>query len=211
MGIARGLSWVPVLVIGLSVSALIGAVWYVEGPLGLGKEARVPFRIAAEAFLLAAILIALRHGTPIGRWIGTMPAAHRVVFFTLIVGMIAGHFTLNGRTYFPFVAWEIFPFAREEDPVSCPQFLATTASGKSVRLLVEQLFPSIVQFNPPADKDSSAMTDLVHALAKVYNQHHADDPVRRVDLVLISVPLHHPTPPSCEYLKHYAISSDRSN
>jgi hypothetical protein len=199
MGIARGLSWMPVLVICLCAAAIVWVVSFI-----------VPLGLAAQAYLLIVILVAFRHWPPLARWVEGMPTGHRAVFFAMVLGMIAGHFSLNGRTYFPFVAWEIFPFVREEDPVSCREFVATTANGKSVRLLAEQLFPSIVQFNPPVDNDSAAMTDLVHALAKVYNQQHADDPVRRVDLVRVAVQLHHPVPPSCEYLKSYAISSDPS-
>jgi len=130
--------------------------------------------------------------------------------------MIAGHFTLHSRTYFPFVAWEIFPFEDERDPVTCREFIATTTSGKKVRLLVEQLIPSIVQIFP-LDSYSPEQTDhLARALAKVYNGLHADDPVQQIDLVLQVVQLHPPanesrTQPSCELLKHYDISSDRWN
>jgi hypothetical protein len=94
--------------------------------------------------------------------------------------------------------------------------MATTAGGKSVRLLVEQLFPSIVQFNPPDDNNSIAMTRLVDALAKAYDRQHPADPVRRVDLVQLSVKLHPSADqsdhsPTCELLKSYDVSSGRSN
>jgi hypothetical protein len=53
-------------------------------------------------------------------------------------------------------------------------------------------------------------------LAKVYNEHHASDPVQQIDLILQVVQLHPPanesrTQPSCELLKRYDISSDRWN
>jgi hypothetical protein len=106
--------------------------------------------------------------------------------------------------------------------VTCRQFLATTASGKKVRLLAEQLFPSIVQIDEMENLDDPRYfppdtTDrLALALAKAYNDRHADDPVRQVDLVVLAVQLHPPATesralPSCELLKHYEISLAPSN
>jgi hypothetical protein len=177
----------------------------------------VPFTLAGQAYMLILILLGFRYWPPMARWVASMPVPHRAVFGTLIAAMILGHYTLNGRTYFPFVVWEIFPFVREEDPVTCREFIATTDSGHKVRLLVEQIFPSIVQFNPPIDRDGNplpAMEPLVHAMAKVYNAHHADDPVHHVDLMVVAVRLHpsandpHPLP-SCDLLKRYDTSSAR--
>lgn len=99
----------------------------------------VPLKLAGQAYLLIIILLAFRYWPPMIRCVTSMPAPHRVVFGVLIGSMILGHYTLNGRTYFPFVVWEIFPFAREDDPVTCREFIATTESGNKVRLLVEQL------------------------------------------------------------------------
>jgi hypothetical protein len=141
-----------------------------------------------------------------------------VVFGVLIGGMILGHYTLNGRTYFPFVVWEIFPFVNERDLITCDEFIATTESGHKVRLLVEQLVPSIVQIDPldslenPKLYPPGTTEHLVRALAKAYNERHTDDPVRGVDLMVLAVKLHPPTNesrtlPSCELLKHYDISS----
>jgi hypothetical protein len=176
-----------------------------------------PFALAGQAYMLIAILLAFRYWPPMVRWVTSMPVPHRTVFATLIAAMILGHYTLNSRTYFPFVVWEIFPFVREEDPVTCREFIATTESGRKVRLLVEQLFPSIVQFNPPLDADGNplpAMEPLVRAMAKVYNAHHADDPVHHVDLMVMAIALHPPASesrplPSCELLKRYDTSSAR--
>jgi hypothetical protein len=58
------------------------------------------------------------------------------------------------------------------------------------------------------------MEPLVQSMARVYNEHHGGDPVRQVDLMIMAVQLHPPASesralPSCELLKHYAISSDR--
>jgi hypothetical protein len=60
------------------------------------------------------------------------------------------------------------------------------------------------------------MADLARTLARAYDRAHAQDPVRRVDLMRIAVPLHPPLPvprpfPSCELLKSYDLSSARSN
>jgi hypothetical protein len=168
-------------------------------------------RIAGQAYALIALLLAFRFSPPVSHWLENMPKEHRLVLALLLGGLIVGHFTLQPYKFFPFVSWEIFPFVREEDPVTCRQFQATTASGKSVRLLAEQLFPSIVQFNPPAENDSPAMTHLVQSLAGMYNRHHPGDPVRRVDLVQVSIPLHSAKFPPCELLNHYEISSAPSN
>jgi hypothetical protein len=175
----------------------------------------VPFTLAGQAYLLIAILLAFRYWPPMIRWFKSMPVAHRAVFGVLIGAMILGHYTLNGRSYYPYVVWEIFPFVREEDPVTCREFIATTEGGRKVRLLVEQLFPSIVQFNPPLDAEGNplpVMEPLVRSLARVYNEHHAADPVRHVDLMIMAVKLHPPASesralPSCELLKRYDISS----
>jgi hypothetical protein len=189
-------------VIVLCVAALFGMLWPIHQVLG-------------QISGLIIIVLGFRYWPPMGRWFLRMPLSHRAVFALMVAGIMAGHFTFDSRRYFPFVAWEIFPMVREDDPVTCREFMATTAGGKSVRLLVEQLFPSIIQFNPPADNDSSAMSDLVGALAKAYDRQHADDPVRRVDLVQIAVRLHpaagESASPPCELLKSYDVSSSRSN
>jgi hypothetical protein len=174
----------------------------------------VPFRLTGQALLLAVLVRAFCGWPALRRWAGAMPWPHRTVLAVLILGMIAGHFTLQPRRFFPFVSWEIFTRAPEVDPVTCREFIATTANGKTKRLLVEQLFPSIVQFNPPADNDSTAMSDLVAAMARVYNEHHTDDPARKIDLVLQSVPLHpaaNEAFPPCELIKSFSVSSARSN
>lgn len=168
--------------------------------------------LVGQIYLLIIVLLGFRYWPPMIGWIKRMPIPHRIVFALLIGGIIAGHFTLNTRKYFPFMAWEIFPFVREEDSVICRELIATTASGKNVRLLVEQLVPSIVQFNLP--QDPVATEHLVHALARIYNQHHADDPIQQVELMAMAVKLHPPgnelrTEPSCEFLQRYDISSGR--
>ena len=168
--------------------------------------------IVGQVYLLIIVLLAFRYWPPMIRLVTRMPIPHRIVFALLIGGMIAGHFSLDSRKYFPFVAWEIFPLVREEDPVTCREIIATTASGKNVRLLVEQLVPSIVQFNLPADSDATER--LIRVLSKIYNQKHPDDPVQHVDLMVMAVKLHPSSnesrsQPSCELLKRYDISSDR--
>jgi hypothetical protein len=173
-------------------------------------------QLIAEIYAIIIVVLAFRYWPPMTRWFIGMPVPHRVIFIALLGAMLVGHLTVKGRTWFPFVSWEIFSIARQDDPVSCREFIATTDDGKSVRLIVEQLFPSIVQFNPPDDNDSSAMTRLVDALAKTYDQQHPTDLVRRVDLMQFSVKLHPSSAesdhsPTCELLKSYDVSSDRSN
>jgi hypothetical protein len=167
-----------------------------------------------QAALLAVLARAFIYWPTTRRWAARIPVPHRVVLAGLLLAMVIGHLTLQAARYFPFVAWEIFPTVREEDPVTCREFIASTADGWTKRLLVEQLFPSIVQFNPPADNDSPAMAKLVEAMARVYNAHHAAAPVQRIDLVRVSIPLH-PAPgqpfPTCELIKSFPISSGRWN
>ncbi len=196
----------------IAVTAICFCIALLIWKLSFADPHPIPFSITGQACLLIALLLAFRYWPPMIRWVTRMPIAHRVIFALLIGGMIAGHFTLNTRKYFPLVAWEIFPVAREEDPVLCREMIATTASGKNVRLLVEQLIPSIVQFDLPANPDATER--LIRVLAKIYNQKHADDPVQQVDLMVMAVKLHPSTnesrtQPSCELLKHYDISSAR--
>ena len=180
----------------------------------------VPLRLAGQAYLLLIILLAFRYWPPMIRWVASMPVPHRVVFGVLIGGMVLGHYTLNGRTYFPYVTWEIFPFVHEIDPVTCREFIGTPNEGPKVRLLVEQLFPSIVQIDQvdalddPRYYPPGTTEKLARALAKAYNEHHPDNPVWRVDLMELAVQLHPPAgesraQPSCELLQRYDISSGR--
>jgi hypothetical protein len=195
--------------------AIVAAIIALSIPLIIWLVSHaVPLTLVGQAYLLLILLLAFRYWPPIIRWTRAMPIPHRVVFGVLIASMILGHYTLNSRTYFPYVAWEIFPFVREDDPVTCREFIATTANGNKVRLLVEQLFPSIVQIYPLDTYSPDTTERLARALAKIYNQHHAADPVRRIDLLVMAVQLHPPASesrvqPSCELLKHYDISSGR--
>lgn len=186
---------IAVTIILLSLAAIMWMLWPVH-------------QVVGQFFGIALILLGFRYSPPMLRWLARMPVPHRVVFGLMIGSIIVGHYTFDSRKFFPFVAWEIFPAMREEDPVSCREFMATTASGKSVRLLIEQLFPSIIQFNPPAN-DSAEMGSLINAMARAYDRGHPDDPVRHVDLVQIAVKLHPKSGelPSCQLLKHYEISS----
>jgi hypothetical protein len=194
---------IAVAVIGLCIALIIWMVSFT-----------IPLKLAGQAYLLLIVLLGFRYWPPMIRWVASMPVPRRVVFGVLIGSMILGHYTLNARAYFPYVAWEIFPFVHEDDPVTCREFIATTESGNKVRLLVEQLFPSIVQINPLDDYSPEATEHLARALAQAYNGHHAGDPVRQVDLMVMAVKLHPPAgesraQPSCELLKQYDISSGR--
>lgn len=173
-----------------------------------------PFFIAGQAYLVIALIFAFRYWPPITRCFRFMPVPHRLVFGVLAGSLILGHLTMRSTAYFPFISWGIFSWSREDDPVICPEFLATTKSGREVRLLVEQQFPSIVQVWPVnGHRYTPALVDhLAAALAKSYNSRHPDDPVRQVDLMLMSVKLT-PDPgtsqlqPSCQLQKRYDFSS----
>jgi hypothetical protein len=194
----------PAIAISVIVACIALFIWKISFA--------VPVVVAGQAYLLIVVLLAFRYWPPMIRLVTRMPIPHRVIFALFIGGMIVGHFTLDTRKYFPFVAWEIFPAVREEDPVTCREIIATTASGKSVRLLVEQLVPSIVQFNLPVDSDATER--LIRLMSKIYNQKHPDDPVQRVNLMVMAVKLHPSSnesrsQPSCELLKRYDVSSGR--
>jgi hypothetical protein len=196
----------PALAIAV-IAFCIGLIFWLFRPI---------HQFVAEICAIIIVVLAFRYWPPMVRWFLGMPVVHRVIFVGLLGAMLAGHLAVKGRTCFPFVSWEIFSIPRQEDPVSCREFMATTAQGKSVRLLVEQLFPSVVQFNPPGDNNSPAMTHLVQALARAYDRAHPADPVQRVDLMQFSVKLHPAFDetdhsPTCELLKSYDVSSDRSN
>lgn len=208
---ARAPLWLPPLSL-VVVALLTGLFSFTPPSLRLS-----PFAITGQALLLILVLRAFCSWPPMIRWATSMPIPHRVVFGLVLGGMILGHYTLNSRAYFPYVAWEIFPFVNERDPVTCPEFIATTASGQKVRLLIEQLFPSIVQIyslDDPNRFPPEKLDHLARTLAKAYNEQHAADPVRQVDLVLMAVHLHPPAnesraEPSCQLLQRYDISSGR--
>jgi len=176
----------------------------------------LPFAITGQLALLLILARAVWKWPPLAQWLAGMPWAHRVVLGVLIGGMFLGHYTFNGRTWFPFVVWEIFPHEEKNtEVVKAEQFFGKTASGAKVRLLVEREFPSIIQVDRIETLDSAygpgTTDDLALALAKMYNARHAADPVREVDLVEVAVNLHPPAgetrnEPSCELLKSYDVS-----
>jgi hypothetical protein len=197
---------------GVAIVMLVGAIiWGISfSPLRF-----VPFSLAGQAYAMIAMVLAFRYWPPILRLVASMPAAHRVVFGVLIGGMILGHYTLNGRSFYPFIVWEIFPHAAEPcETVNAHEFIATTANGTKVRLIAERLFPSLVQIDRVETMTPALSEKLARVLAKKYNEFHADNPVRQVDLMNMVVQLHPPAnesraEPSCELLKHYDVSSDR--
>jgi len=212
---ARVPPWFPPLSL-TAIALLIWLVSFKSSPivsvLHLSDSPLVPFSVSSQAFLLFMLVRAFFYWPPMVRWAKSMPMPHRVIFALMISSIIAGHFTLDSRTYFPLVAWEIFPGIHEQNPVTCREFVGTTESGKKVRLVVEQLFPSVVQINPLDGFTPDATDHLAETLAKAYNQLHADDHVRQVDLVLMAVNLHPNAgetraQPSCQLLKRYDFSS----
>jgi hypothetical protein len=169
-----------------------------------------------QIYAVTALFIAFRSAPPLVRWLAGLPLIHRSILYALLAAVVAGHFSLSTRRYYPFVAWDIFSAVSEQETVFCRELVGTTADGKSVRLLVEQLFPSVVQFDLPSKDEPEQMNSLVAALAKAYNARHAADPVREIDLMLMAVKLHPPpgqshSQPSCELLQRYDISSAPSS
>ncbi len=110
------------------------ATWLLSfTPQALSPVPLIPFAVTGQALLLIFILRAFCYWPPMAGWIRSMPTPHKIVFALLIGGMIFGHYSFNARSHFPFIAWEIFPRVREDDPVTCREFIATTTSGKKVR------------------------------------------------------------------------------
>ena len=169
-----------------------------------------------EVYVLAALFVAFRAAPPVRRWLAALPLVYRAIFYTLLAAVVAGHLTSDKRTYYPFVAWDIFSAVSNQETVFCRELVGTTTDGKPVRLLVEQLFPSIIQFDLPPGNRSDQTARLAAVLARAYNAHHATDPVREVDLMLMAVKLHPPpgqsnSQPSCEFLQRYDILSAPSS
>jgi hypothetical protein len=171
--------------------------------------------VLLQLYALIAIFIAFRAAPPVDRWLRAQPLAHRAIFYLLLGAVVAGQFTLSTRKFYPFVAWDIFSSVSNQETVFCRELVGTTAAGRPVRLLVEQLFPSIIQFDLPPDTEPEAMERLVAALARQYNAAHANDPVREVDLMLLAVKLHPPPgetrQPSCELLQRFDLSPEHSS
>lgn len=206
--------WLPPL----SLVIIVFCIWLISfTPSWIGPGPLIPFQVTGQALLLFILLRAFCYWLPMVRWVKAMPAFHRGVFLLLIGAMILGHYSLDSRRFYPYVPWFIFPSVREDDPVTCREFIATTSSGKKVRLIVEQLFPSIVQVYPlddPQHFSDAQLEELAYTLAGAYNRLHSDDPVHRVDLVVMALKLHPPASesraqPSCLLLKRYEISSAR--
>ncbi len=201
----------------ISYMGIVAGVYHVSFFNLPGTTPLLPFAITGQLALLLILVRALWAWPPFTQWLRAMPWAHRVVLGVLMGGMFLGHYTFNGRAYFPFVVWEIFPHAEENaDVVKAQQFYGKTASGQKVRLLVEREFPSIIQVDRIETLDGTygagTTDDLALVLAKMSNARHAADPVREVDLVEVAVDLHPPAgesrnEPSCELLKSYDVSS----
>jgi hypothetical protein len=197
----------PALAIAIIVGCL-GGIIYALWPI---------FALVGQWLAVIALLLSFRYWPPMFRLVKSMPVPHRLVFGLILGAMILGHLTIRPTRYFPFMPWYIFTGVSNADQVTCQEFIATTVSGRKVRLLVEQLFPSVVQIYPLDDKNRfppGSVDHLTHVLAKAYNTQHGDDPVLQVDLMLMTVQLHPSTTesrsqPPCELIKHYDVSLDQ--
>jgi len=173
-------------------------------------------RYVLQIFAIAAVLVALHTAPPISRWLERTPVPHRAALYLLLALVVAGHFTLQQKKYFPFVVWDIFSSVSDQETVFCRELIGKTASEKQVRLLVEQLYPSIIQFERLEDIGPEKMNRLVAALVKTYNAQHPTDQLREVDLMLMAVKVHLPpgetrSQPSCELLQRFDLSQTPSS
>ncbi len=195
---------------------LLGALAVIGLCLGLLAWFAWPIhRYLLQVYAVVVLLLALRAAPPIARYLAGTSGAYRAVSYVLILGVVAGHFTLQKRTFYPFVVWDIFCAVSEQETVFCRELIGTTASQKKVRLLVEQLYPSIIQFDLPPHDEPQRLDLLVAAMAKTYNSLHPADPLREVDLMLMAVKLHPPAgesrQPSCEFLQRFDLSPGPSS
>ncbi len=199
---SRALLFGALAVIGVCLALLTWLAWPIH-------------RYLLQVYAVAALLLALRASPPVARYLATAPVGYRAVLYALILGVVAGHFSLQKRSYYPFVVWDIFCAVSEQETVFCRELIGTTASEKKVRLLVEQIYPSIIQFDLPPRDQPEQLDLLVAAMAKTYNAHHPADPLREVDLMLMAVKLHPPTgesrQPSCEFLQRFDLSPGPSS
>jgi hypothetical protein len=149
------------------------------------SDLAVPLIKIRICFCLFSLLVFFLSVSSIRQFLSGMSWTHRLVVVALLGGIIWGHFDRR-NDYFPFVTWQLFSDARQDDPVVEDEFIGTTRDGKSVRLLVEQLFPSVTWFQIPTD--SVVRSHLARVLAERFNSSHAD-PVERIDLVRASAKL----------------------
>lgn len=174
-------------------------------------------RIAGQWFVVIGVVLAFRYWPPMFTWVRGMPGVHRTVFSVLLAAMILGHLTLRHAEWYPFEDWKIFPMAEHagDRTVHAREFIATTQSGREIRLITEQLFPSIIQIRRLDDFPPELASRLAQSLAREYNRRHPADPVREVKLVAVSIPLHPdagaPFPPPWQLLQSYDVSSAPSN
>jgi hypothetical protein len=117
-------------------------------------------------FCLFSLLVFLLSVSSVRQFLGGMSWVHRIVVAALFGCVIWGHFDRQ-NVYFPFVTWQLFSDTRQDDPVVEDEFIGTTRSGKSVRLLVEQLFPSVTWFQIPTDPEIRSR--LAGVLAERFN------------------------------------------
>ena len=195
----------PLAALGVLVGCLALLTWF-TWPI---------HRYVFQVYAVVALLIAMGTVPPIARHLAVMPLAHRGILYLLIVAVVAGHFTLQQKRFFPFVVWDIFAAVGKQETVFCRELIGTTASQKKVRLLVEQLYPSIVQFDLPPRDQPGNLDLLVSAMARNYNARHPADPLREIDLMLMAVKLHPPPgqirQPSCELLQRFDLSPGPSS
>ncbi len=163
------------------------------------------------------IALAIGFLPPVFRLIKQMSPAHLVVMILCVGSFLVGHLWISSRATFPIMSWYIFTGPNDFDEVRCREMFGVFKDGKEKRLLVEQIFPSIVQFNLPIDsvdgKRSPSMPRIIFAIGAEYNRLHPDNPVIRVDLRELVVPVRPSSPeqkPSWTSLESYTISSDPS-
>ncbi len=149
---------------------------------------------------------------PISRHLSKIPMPHAVVTVLVMALLIGGHFTNNNFKYFPIMAWAIFPYSFDLADVKCGEMIGIHADKTETRLLVEQIIPSIVQFDLPRDLNDPRMPATIQAIAHEYNLLHPANPVVTVEIREFSVPIR-PQPgekPTWTTLTSFTVSSDPS-
>jgi hypothetical protein len=171
-----------------------------ERPLALlaaGLAVEVATYVAAATVILrSAWLVSL---------LGAVPLAQQIARILLIVTLVAG-FLAGSQASFPFVAWRMYSGIAEEPP-SAYLFSAITRGGRSVRVDLGEVLPmlgvyrgyNLVTVHAPA-ADSPAGSDAALATAmrtagRLYNLQHPGDPLVRLTMSRVTIPLDNRAPP----------------
>jgi hypothetical protein len=126
-----------------------------------------------------------------------------LLFAMLIAGFLAG----SPRS-FPFVAWRMYTGIPEQPP-SAYVVSGTTRRGRSVRIDFAQLLPMLGSYrgynlvavrasatrHGGSEQSASELNTALLAVGRLYNQQNPADPLERLSVTSVSIPLETRAPP----------------